>query len=236
VLQSNVPHYALLTLDEQDRLRRDTQVFLAEKNWEGCGGLEMTDEIRVTIAAHACIMLLGMEHDYFAGVLSILVYPKAFQAPQRRHIGGGLELDDASDRLGEAWYRGPVILAWKEIRREGRHPHSGRNLVWHEFAHQLDMLDRATDGTPPLNSREQLRRWQEVMTAEFNGLIADAEAGRPTLLDEYGATNEAEFFAVTTECFFDLPGPLRDEHPRLYALLAEYYGQDPARRVPEEAY
>ena len=95
------------------------------------------------------------------------------------------------------------------------------------------MLDRSTDGTPPLRSREQRERWHEVMTAEFNQLKEDAESGRPALLDYYGATNEAEFFAVATECFFDLPGELREEHPNLYVLLADYFGQDPAQRVPE---
>jgi Mlc titration factor MtfA (ptsG expression regulator) len=235
VLERNVVHYSYLEPSQQARVRNDLRVFVAEKNWEGCGGLEMTDEIKVTVAAHVCLMLLGIEHDYFAQVLSILVYPAAFQVPQRRQVGN-LELDDASDRLGEAWYRGPVILAWKEVRREGRHPHSGRNLVWHEFAHQLDMLDRSTDGTPPLKSADERRRWQAVMTPHFEQLVDDATAGRPTLLDPYGATSEAEFFAVVTECFFDLPGLLREEHPDLYALLADYYGQDPAMRVPVEVY
>ena len=212
----------------------DLRVFIAEKNWEGCGGLVMTDEIKVTIAAHVAIMLLGLEHNYFPAVLSILVYPAAFQVPRRQMVGN-VEVDEASGLLGEAWYRGPVIFSWKEVRREGRRPHSGRNVVWHEFAHQLDMLDRSTDGTPPLANLEQRKRWQAVMTAEFDQLTSDARAGRPTLLDEYGATNEAEFFAVATECFFDLPGPLHDEHPELYSLLSEYYRQDPAQRVPMDA-
>ncbi len=232
-LRRNVVCYSYLSAAEQAGLRDILRVFVAEKNWEGCGGLEMTDEIKVTVGGQAAIMLLGLEHDYFSSVLSILVYPAAFEVPRRRQVGG-LELDEQSDLLGEAWYRGPVILSWKEVLHEGRHPHSGRNLIWHEFAHQLDMLDRSTDGTPPLRSHEQLLRWQEVMTAEFNQLKEDAELGRPALLDYYGATNEAEFFAVATECFFDLPGELIDEHPNLYSLLADYYGQDPAQRMPAD--
>ncbi len=230
VLQRNVRYYALLRPAEQSRLREDLRIFVAEKNWEGCGGLAMTDEIRVTIAALACVMLLGMEHDYFSQVLSILVYPDAFQVPQRRSIGG-IEWDVHTGVLGEAWYRGPVILSWKEVLRDARHPHTGDNLVWHEFAHQLDMLDRGTDGTPPLRSGEQLRRWREVMTSELEQLRRAVDYGEETFLDPYGTTNEAEFFAVACETFFDLPRELRDKHPQLYALLVEYFGQDPAQRA-----
>jgi len=235
ILASNVAHYAYLSVAEQARLRDDLRVFVAEKNWEGCAGFAITDEVKVTIAAQACILLLGMEHDYFSHVPSVLVYKSTFQLPQRR-VAGSLELVEDVDFVGQAAYRGAVALAWKDVRRAGRRPHSGYNVVWHEFAHQLDMLNSGIDGTPPLRSRDQLRRWQTVMTSEYEQLIEDSESGRPTLLDEYGATSEAEFFAVATEVFFDLPGLMRDDHPSLYALLAEYYGQDPAERVPPEAY
>jgi MtfA peptidase len=232
VLQRDVAYYGYLEPQQQAALREIVQVFVAEKNWEGCGGLVLTDEIKVTIAALAAILLLGMPHDYFSSVLSVLVYPAAFATHKRQQVGG-LELDGPSDHLGEAWYRGPVILSWDEILDAAQDPHSGRNLVWHEFAHQLDMLDRSADGTPPLATREQAERWQKVMTAEFNELRRDAQHGRPALLDYYGATNEAEFFAVATECFFDLPGPMKQAHPEMFALLAEYYGQDPTQWVPE---
>lgn len=231
ILERNFVYYSYLSTAEQARLRDIVRVLVAEKNWEGCGGLEMTDEIKVTVAAQAAVLLLGMEHDYFPNVLSVLVYPRPFVAP-RRHFVGNIELDEESDLLGEAAYRGAVVLSWKEVRRDGRRPHGGRNLVWHEFAHQLDMLDHGTDGTPPLGSERQVRRWQEVMTAEFHRLKGDLAAGRPTLIDPYGATNEAEFFAIVTECFFDLPQELKHDHPELYKLLADYYGQDPATRVP----
>jgi MtfA peptidase len=234
-LARNVIHYSYLSADEQSRLRDLLRIFAAERHWEGCGGFEINDEIKVTIAAHACMMLLGMEHDHFSSVSSILVYKSDFQLP-RQHMVGSLVVAEDVNLVGQAVYHGPVVLAWRDVRRAGRRPHSGRNVVWHEFAHQLDMLDSGVDGTPPLRSRDQLQRWQTVMTAEFEQLIEDSESGRPTLLDDYGATNEAEFFAVVTEFFFDVPGLLRDEHPQLYALLAEYYGQDPAARVPPEAY
>jgi Mlc titration factor MtfA (ptsG expression regulator) len=225
-LEKNVAHYRYLSEAEQARLRGDLRVVIAEKNWEGCGGLAMTDEIRVTIAAHACLLVLGMEHNDYDRVKSILVYPHGYLAEGAR----GAIVDAGSGRLGEAHYRGPVILSWSEVLADGRHPCAGKNLVFHEFAHQLDMLDGAIDGTPPLKDRDAYRRWQEVMTAEYRQLIEASEHGRATLLDQYGTTNEAEFFAVATECFFDRPVPMAQRHPRLYELLRDYYRQDPAAR------
>jgi Mlc titration factor MtfA (ptsG expression regulator) len=227
ILDRNVAPYQTLSAADQAKLRGGIQVFVAEKNWEGCNGLVVTDEMRVTIAGYTCLLLLGLEHDYFSHVLSVLIYPTAYRAPSKRNdIGAIIESED--HRHGEAWYHGPVILSWQEIEDDIHHPWDGQNLVLHEFAHQLDMLDREVNGTPPLHSHDQAQRWNTVMTAEFNRLISDARRGRPTLIDPYGTTNEAEFFAVTTECFFDAPRELREEHPELYELLREYYGQDPA--------
>jgi Mlc titration factor MtfA (ptsG expression regulator) len=229
-LRRNVTLYRRLSEDEQARLRDDLRIFIAEKDWEGCAGLEMTDEIKVTVAALACLLLLGIEHDYFSRVQTILVYPGGYRVPQQEALGENVIIEGESDRAGEAHYRGPVILSWDEVLHDARHPGAGRNLVIHEFAHQLDMLDGAIDGTPPLRSRRQYRRWHKVMTAEYRRLIAEAEESVPTLLDEYGTTSESEFFAVATECFFDRPVAMAREHPRLYALLRDYFGQDPAAR------
>src|SRR5260221_8432764 len=229
-LEKNLMHFRYLSPAEQAKLRDELRVFIAEKNWEGCAGLTITDEMQVTIAAHACLMALGLDFDPFERLQSILIYPVGYAVPEERwHEGWSIAGD--SLRLGEAHYRGPVILSWKEVRRDSRHPGRGHNLVWHEFAHQIDMLDRSTNGTPPLASQEQRLRWHEVMTAEYERLVEDAERGHATLLDTYGASNEAEFFAVATECFFDCPQELRDEHPQLYALLCEYFRQDPAARL-----
>jgi MtfA peptidase len=229
-LERNLSHYRYLSPEEQARLRDELRVFVAEKNWEGCNGLVLTDEMKVTIAAHACLMTLGLEGEPFRNVLSVLIYPAGYAVPEERWQGGW-SIKGQSARLGEAWYRGPVILSWEEIAEEARHPGYGNNLVWHEFAHQIDMLDRSTNGTPPLASREERTRWHEVMTAEFEQLRRDARQGRATLLDTYGAESEAEFFAVSTECFFDCPVELRAEHPRLYEILVGYYKQDPAQRI-----
>lgn len=225
-LHANVAHYRYLSEAEQQRLREDVVIFVAEKHWEGCGGLRMTDEIQVTIAAQACLLVLGMEHNYFDRVLSILVYPHGYEA-EGAHRG---VVEQGSGRLGEAHYRGPVILSWAEVLENGRHPRAGKNLVYHEFAHQLDMLDGVINGTPPLGSRDEYSRWQKVMTAEYQQLIEASAHGRATLLDQYGTTNEAEFFAVATECFFDRPVELRQRHPKLYELLRDYFKQDPATR------
>ena len=230
-LLQNVAHYKYLSEAEQARLRDDLRIFIAEKTWEGCGGLEMTDEIKVTIAAQACLLVLGREHDYYSRVQSILVYPQAYLVPSRETGPGGLVLEGTADLIGEAHYRGPVVLSWEDVLYEGRHPRSGRNVVFHEFAHQLDMMDGAIDGTPPLEDRAQYRRWQKVMTAEYQRLIEESEQGHATLLDQYGTKDEGEFFAVATECFFCRPAAMARRHRQLYDLLREYYRQDPAARL-----
>ncbi|MBY0523337.1 MAG: zinc-dependent peptidase [Gemmataceae bacterium] len=230
-LDKNIAHYRYLTDAEKARLRDDLRIFVAEKSWEGCGGLTMTDEMKVTIAAQAMLLVLGLAHNYFDRVLSILVYPGAYRAVTPDSSTGHLEPQDSSDRLGEAHYRGPVILAWSEVLEEGKHPERGHNLVYHEFSHQLDMLDGIVNGTPPLESAGEQQRWHDVMTREYDALIRASEHHHATLLDKYGTTNEAEFFAVATECFFDKPTQMEHRHPQLYALLREYYKQDPASRV-----
>jgi Mlc titration factor MtfA (ptsG expression regulator) len=229
-LQRNVAHYRYLTAAEQARLRDDLRVFIAEKHWEGCGGLVITDEIRVTVAAQACLLVLGMEHNVYDRVRSILVYPHGFRDTHERAGPLGVVDGTGTAVLGQSWYRGPVILSWSDARDNSRHPRRGHNLVFHEFAHQLDMLDGVINGTPPLGSRQEYDRWKEVMTAEYRRLVSESTHGRATLLDEYGTTNEGEFFAVATECFFDLPEEMRRRHPRLYDLLRDYYRQDPAER------
>jgi Mlc titration factor MtfA (ptsG expression regulator) len=235
VLQKNVAHYRHLSEAEKSRLRDDLRVFVAEKNWEGCGGLRMTDEIKVTIAAQAMLLVLGMEHNYFDRVQSILVYPRGYVETRDDGIGGDGTPEVMRALAGEAHYRGPVVLSWSEVLRDGRHPSAGHNLVFHEFAHQLDYLDGVINGTPPLGTRAEGQRWHEVMTTEYQQLVEASERGQATLLDHYGTTNEAEFFAVATECFFDVPVPMAERHPRLYALLRDYYHQDPAARVREQS-
>jgi Mlc titration factor MtfA (ptsG expression regulator) len=232
-LQKNVRLYPLLTESERRKLRDDLRVFLSESTFEGCGGLEITDEIKVTIAAHAALLLLGFRHDYFERVHTVLVYPAGFRSPEGWTGPDGVVRMDVG-YLGEAWHHGTVILAWDAVLAGGRDPRDGRNVTLHGFAHQLDYLDGVADGAPPLRDRAQYRRWQEVMTAEFTRLAAESAQGRPKVLDAYGATSPAEFFAVATECFFEKPLQMRRHHPRLYAVLQEYYCQDTAVRFAAE--
>lgn len=234
ILARNVVHDRWLDGDEKRRLRDLVRIFVAEKRWEGCGGLELDDEIRVTIAARACLLILARADDAYRHVHTILVYPSTVVPPPRTL--GAFEvvtapIDAPRPILGEARARGPVILVWDAVRRTGRHPERGHDVVFHEFAHQLDLLDGGADGTPPLASADERRRWSEVCSRAFLALRARRARGEPGLLDDYGATNEAEFFAVATEVFFDRPLALRREHPELYAMLAAYYRQDPAARA-----
>jgi Mlc titration factor MtfA (ptsG expression regulator) len=223
-------------LDDAERteLRAMMQVFLEEKQWEGCGGLDLTDEIRVTIAAQACLLQLGLPHDYYRNVESILVYPTTVVPPERQtgvfeRVDGPVEA--IGPILGQAFAQGPVILVWDAVLRGARHPEQGHNVVYHEFAHKLDMLDGAADGTPQLADREQFDEWVGVCSREFLRLRGLADKGHKTFLDAYGATNEAEFFAVATEEFFDRPLALLKHAPDLYRVLNAYYRQDPAGRV-----
>ena len=234
VVRANVKHYSLLDVAERDELQAMMQVFLDEKSWEGCGGLELNDEIRVTIAAEACLLQLGLPHDYYRNVESILVYPSTVMIPERtqgvfEHVDS--PVDDSCAILGQAFAHGPVILVWDAVLHGARHPEQGHNVVYHEFAHKLDMLDGAADGTPPLASSEQLAEWVAVCSREFLRLRSCAGKGHKTFLDGYGATNEAEFFAVATEEFFDRPQALLEHSRDLYHVLSSYYHQDPAGRV-----
>jgi Mlc titration factor MtfA (ptsG expression regulator) len=228
-LQSNVAVYSFLPADKQQQLRDALHIFVVERHWEGCGGLSMTDEIKVTIAAQACLLLLGMEHDYFSHAPSILVYPAGFQSVEARPIYPGVIHETGIGLVGEAWRRGPVILAWDEVLVQGRDAGAARNVVYHEFAHQLDFQGewphKATSGEMALLSK----RWNGVMSAEYHRLVQASDQGWATLLDQYGAENPAEFFAVATECFFCKPEGLQHRHRQLYELLRDFFGQDPAR-------
>jgi Mlc titration factor MtfA (ptsG expression regulator) len=228
VIEQNVPFYAKLTDADQRELRGHAQIFVAEKVFEGCNGLELTDEIRVTIAAHACRLLLHREADVFPRLITVLVYPTAYVAKAVEPLGGGAVLEGEQVRLGEAWKDGVAIVSWDDLRAtfQGRNP--GRNLVLHEFAHILDMEDGASDGTPPLPDRRRYAAWIEVMEDEFERLGRDSQLGRYSVLDPYGATNPAEFFAVATEAFFEKSTVLAKRHPQLYAQLRGFYRQDPA--------
>ena len=227
-LQRDMPVYACLSPEEQARLRDLLRIFVAEKNWEGCGGLTLTEEIQAAIAGQACLLILNQDREIYPNVESILVYPAAFIARQPTILPGGVVNEAPSGLLGEAWSVGPVILSWADAREGGIDPTDGRNVVYHEFAHKLDLRDGSANGVPRLADDAQYESWAEVMSGEYAELVKKTEQGERSLLDAYGAVNAAEFFAVATECFFEQSVRMRETHPPLYAALSGFYRQDPA--------
>ncbi len=234
IIKRDVPFCTHLHPDERARLENLIKVFIREKNFEGCGGLEMTDEIKVTIAAQACLLLLNLHHDYFQRLVSILVYPDGFNLEQEeRGLASGTVSRTKMPVMGISSSTGVIALSWPDTVKGARNPSDGSNVVFHEFAHQLDQLDGAMDGAPVLEDRSMYREWAQVLGSEFNQLQQDLDAGKRSLISAYGATKPAEFFAVVTELFFEKPVHLQKEHPRLYDEFSQYYHQDPAARISE---
>jgi len=234
VIRRNMAHYRLLEDAGRSHLRELIAVFIAEKSWEGCGGLVLNDEIRVTISAGACLLLLNIPHNYYENIETILVYPGDVLLPERPlgFFENALEpLEPAGPISGQVFEQGPVILSWDAVLQEAQDEASGYNIVYHEFAHKLDMQGGGADGTPRLPCRSAHRDWITTCSREYLKLLKDIHRGKPTFLDEYGATNEAEFFAVATEHFFSQPLQMIKASPELYRVLREFYGQDPATRV-----
>lgn len=228
IIQRNVPFYHRLPPEDQQELQGHIQVFLVEKRFEGCGGLAITDEIRVTIAAYACILLLHRSTDYYPLLVTILVYPHTFVVSQYQAGPAGQVLESSETLVGESWRHGNVVLAWDEVQHSAFDLHDGHNVVLHEFAHQLDEEDGTANGAPVLPQRAMYGAWARILGEDYAELVQETEEGHPSTLDQYGATNPAEFFAVATEAFFETPVKLRAQHPRLYSELRLYYQQDPA--------
>ena len=235
VLCQRFPIYQSLCEADREALKSKIQVFVAEKRFEGCGGLVMTDEIRVLIAAQACLLLLHRSEDGYEELRSILVYPSSYFAESAQHVSGGVIQEQRTKRLGESWQHGTVVLAWDAVLGDAANPFDGHNVVFHEFAHQLDQEDGRADGAPVLGKGLAIKEryaiyssWTKVLTEKFEQLQQRTRKGRKTLLDSYGATHPAEFFAVATECFFEKPKVLLKKHPRLYEELRRFYRQHPA--------
>jgi Mlc titration factor MtfA (ptsG expression regulator) len=227
ILEKNVPLFARLSESDRQELRRHILIFIAEKEFEGCGGLRITDEIRVTIAAHACMLLLHRRTQYYPGLKSILVYPRAYVVDNTPHLLGGTILEGRDVRLGESWHHGSVVLSWDDVRRSAADIRDGQNVVLHEFAHQLDSSGGKGDSTPVLQSRTSFIAWARALGEDYEKFRRDIHENRAEVLDEYGAVDPAEFFAVATECFFEQPKRLQEVYPRLYDELKRFYQQDP---------
>ena len=239
-IERNVVFCDDLSAAQRRELFGNTQVLLAEKKFEGCDGLVLTDEIRVTVAAYAAALLLGRETDFYPKLTSILVYPDAYVASGERHVGEGIWEDGDAVRFGQTGLRlSAVVVAWDDIPRENHPTGDGGNVVLHEFAHQLDFENGSVDGTPLLEPGQHAS-WARVCEGEFERLRQAVANGEPTFIDRYGAKNPTEFFAVVTELFFHCGRELRDHHPDLYREFESFYRLDPARwgraeRLPPSA-
>ena len=227
IIRRNLPLAASLPADLQTQLRRHILVFLSEKAFVGCQGQVIDDEVRVTIAAQACLLLLNRQADYFPALRQVLVYPSAFEVDITHTDEIGVVQSGRDWRAGESWQEGQVILSWEDVLTGAAAPHDGWNVVIHEFAHQLDSETGLTNDTPALSSPHRLARWSSVMQKEFDALVAALARGdEDTFLDPYGASEPAEFFAVVTEAYFEQGAELRAQHPALFGELHAFFQVD----------
>jgi len=223
ILEKNVPLYNRLPAELKEQLEGLINVFLAEKQFEGCGGQEITDEIRMTIAGQACMLLLNRKTKYFPKLTLILVYPAAYVARQ----AGGDGTVTGQSRQGESWQNGPVVLAWNSVTGGANNIKDGQNVVFHEFSHRLDQEDGSADGAPILESQSCYASWAKVLSGEYEALRGKAKKHRRSVMRRYGATHPAEFFAVATEAFLEKAKQIKKKHPDLYEELKSYYKLDP---------
>jgi len=226
ILRRNVGHYPRLAAEQQAALRDHTRIFIAEKSFVGCGGQHITDEVKVTIAGQSAMLLLGLDRDCYYWVPTIIVYPDEFQSPQEED---DWEDDHLSERVAEglADHRGPIVLSWAAVREECPNPSCGRNVVLHEFAHELDFMDSVSDGVPPLNDPIIESAWRSVMRAAYVKHRARFAKGRRMFFSMQAAENETEFFADATEAFYCRPHDMHRESPEVFELLKAYYRVDP---------
>jgi MtfA peptidase len=226
-LRQRMPAYARLPADLQLQLKKHVQVLLAEKPFIGCAGLIVTDEMRVLVAAQAALLLLNRRNDYFAALRQILIYPGAFLVDRSQADGHGLMHESRRALAGESWQQGQVLLSWADVLAGAANPEDGRNVVIHEFAHQLDQERGHANGAPWLGRRERYARWAAVLGREYTALQDRLARGEPGVIDAYGATDPAEFFAVVSEHFFEQPMLLASHHPALFSEMVQCYRTNP---------
>jgi Mlc titration factor MtfA (ptsG expression regulator) len=221
-IDGNVPAVAGLPADLRTRLDGLVNAFVAEKEFVGCNGVVVTDEMRATVAALACMLVLG-RRGHYDQLHSVLIYPTAFWVEDEVEDEAGVVERRRRVLSGEAWDASRIILSWEDVLAAARFPGEGYNVALHEFAHYLE-----AEGLGLALATRPLGEWAQALADEFEILLDAVDAGRNTFLDPYAAEDEAEFFAVASEDFIDRPVDLREAHPRLYALLMEFYGMDPA--------
>ena len=223
-VEAGLPFLGHLTPAERAHLRQLARQFIAEKQWSGAQGLHLTPRIQLTIALQACLPILHLGLDWYAGWIGIVVYPGDFVIPRKIMDEDGVVHEYDDEVMGEAWYGGPVLISWFE------HPEDadGINVVIHEFAHKLDMKSGDADGLPPMHEGMSRQRWSEVMSKAFDNFQQRVDRGEDTPLDPYGAELPTEFFAVASEAFFEAPELLKSEYPDVYEQFRLFYRQDPS--------
>lgn len=226
ILINDFPLYQMLPAPVQNNLREKILVFLAEKNFVGCNGLQLTLQMKVCIAAQACLLIANRKNDFYNALKTILVYPEAFVVATQTHIGDGLHIEDKNALLGQSWQQGKVIVSWQDVLYGCQHATDGFNVSYHEFAHQLDQESGAANGAPLLE-RHLYERWPEILGLEYKKLQQQVYRQQKSLIDQYGATHPAEFFAVVSELYLERPKDLQDQHKELYDLLNQFYKLDP---------
>jgi Mlc titration factor MtfA (ptsG expression regulator) len=241
LIERQVPAVRVLNVEQRTRLLRAARELITTRRWEGCAGLTLTTEMQLIIAVQACLLTLGFPGEPYPNLRTVLVYPHTF-VPRRAHDIRKWTLssvpEPVSPELGEAWGNGIVVLAWAGVVAGAADPADGRNLVFHEFAHQLAFEHHLTAMVPaPLTGPNPAvvnqEDWLRVLAQSYERFCGEVETGAPTALAPYAATNEAEFFAVATEVFFEKPGELRLAYPELYAQLKRLYLRDPAEPLPQ---
>ncbi len=227
ILERNIGVYRDLPMPLRLQLRRKIKRFLHQKHFSGAAGLQVSDEMRVTIAAQACMLQLNRGGALYPRLRYIVVYPTAFVVSREETDENGLRHEARRGLLGESWSNGKVIVAWDDVLRGARNFVDGRNVVLHEFTHQLDSESGSTDGAPLLAGESSYRSWAATLSKAYRVLQGKALTGGRSLMDHYGATNPAEFFAVATETFFERPEQMARHHAELFEVLAAYYRIDP---------
>src|SRR5699024_6438062 len=230
ILHENVPYVKRLPDKLQEKLSGLVNVFIKEKSFEGCAGLKITDEVRVSIATQASILLLGLDDlsTFYDNVGAVLVYPKPYIAKIKSRNNSFFVQEGFQQRRGEAWPHGNVVLAWDEVQKGALDIHDGHNLVFHEFAHQLDYEYDATKQVEEYSQESHYLSWARVLGEEYHQFVQSLRNNQPTLIRKYEATNLAECFAVVTEIFVEQHQELQEKHPDLYSQLKDFYQQDPA--------
>jgi Mlc titration factor MtfA (ptsG expression regulator) len=227
ILKKRIPFFRSLPTDLQLQLKKHIQVFIAEKQFVGCDGLEIDDDIRVTVAAQACLLLLNRKTDFYPHLKEILIYPSVFVVNNEQRDANGLVSERSRVLSGESWQHGKVILSWQTTKEGAAVPDDGSNVVIHEFAHQLDQEDGNANGAPILTRTQDYASWSAVMMQEYQQLVEASQLQQYSLFSYYGATNPAEFFAVISEVFFEQPQAFITQHSALYKELSTFYKLDP---------